>query len=90
MDPRDGAAREQARCYQNISLGGHAGDHDGTSDIAAAIDHALNETPTGFAIVVAVGNERDDKIHALKNLGPSGDLGAGIRCPGQQTRMATS
>ena len=56
----------------NISLGGHSGDHDGTDDIAAAIDEALTETPTGFAIVVAAGNERDKKIHARKDVAANG------------------
>ena len=43
----------------NISLASHYGDHDGTWIRRSAIDRLLDETPTGLAVVVGAGNERD-------------------------------
>ncbi len=54
----------------NLSLGGHSGPHDGTSNFEQAID-ALVDRP-GRAVVVAGGNEGDDKIHV------GGDIDAPI------------
>jgi len=45
----------------NLSLGGHAGPHDGTSLFEQMID-ALVDRP-GRAVVVAAGNEGDRRIH---------------------------
>lgn len=80
---RDKAQLADKPAVINISLGGHAGDHDGTDEIAAAIDQALNQTPTGFAVVVAGGNERDEDIHARKNLAANGTWELEFDVPGK-------
>lgn len=45
----------------NLSLGGHYGSHDGTSDEEQAIN-SFSQT-TGHSVVVAAGNEGSDAIH---------------------------
>lgn len=56
-------------CVVNLSLGGHAGPHDGTSLFEQAVDAFLDRP--GRAIVVAAGNEAQDDIH----------VGADVRGP---------
>ena len=48
-------------CVVNLSLGGHAGPHDGASLFEQAIDALVDRS--GRAIVVAAGNEAQEKIH---------------------------
>lgn len=45
----------------NLSLGGHAGPHDGTSLFETAVDATLDRA--GRAVVVAAGNEGGSRIH---------------------------
>jgi subtilisin family serine protease len=80
---REKAQRADQPAVINISLGSHAGDHDGTDDIAVAIDNALNETPIGFAVVVSAGNERDEEIHARKALAANGTWELEFDVPGK-------
>lgn len=55
------AEQEGYPAVVNLSLGGHSGPHDGTSNFERAID-ALVDRP-GRAVVVAAGNDGDRKIH---------------------------
>ena len=56
-------------CVVNLSLGGHAGPHDGTGLFEQAVDAFLDRP--GRAIVVAAGNEAGERIH----------VGADVRAP---------
>ncbi|MFC1499474.1 S8 family serine peptidase [Candidatus Zixiibacteriota bacterium] len=49
----------------NLSLGGHSGAHDGTSNYEMFLDGALG---TGQLIVAAAGNEGGDHIHSQTSL----------------------
>ncbi len=49
----------------NLSLGGHSGAHDGTSNYEQYLDAALG---TGRVIVAAAGNEGGDHIHSQTSL----------------------
>ena len=63
-------ARSQP-CVVNLSLGGHAGGHDGTTVTERAIDQMSG---VGKMVVVSAGNEGRDNIHASTTL--SNDAGA--------------
>lgn len=52
----------------NLSLGGDAGPHDGTSLEEIAIDNLCGAGKPGKAVVVAAGNNGDEKIHAQGEL----------------------
>ncbi|MDD8017021.1 MAG: S8 family peptidase [Bacteroidota bacterium] len=47
----------------NMSLGGHDGGHDGTTQEEISVDAELNGK-TGRQIIIAAGNEGSDSIHA--------------------------
>ena len=47
----------------NLSLGGQQGPHDGRSAEAAAIDELIGEDKIGKVVVVAAGNDGNDRIH---------------------------
>ncbi|NMC69616.1 MAG: TonB family protein [Myxococcales bacterium] len=51
-------------CVVNLSLGGQAGAHDGSSWLEQSIDAALSSGPAGRAVVVAAGNDGDGAVHA--------------------------
>jgi len=55
----------------NLSLGGHAGPHDGTSLFEQAIDRMVGSGKPGKAIVIAAGNDGEKKIHAGGNMSGS-------------------
>lgn len=54
----------------NISYGGHAGPHDGSSLIEAALDELLAKGPDRMAIVLAAGNARESMCHARRQVQP--------------------
>ncbi|MBA3438736.1 MAG: S8 family serine peptidase [Pyrinomonadaceae bacterium] len=64
----------------NMSLGGHAGPHDGTNDDERAIDNLVNEAP-GRAVCVAAGNEGDEAIHAGGNVPAGGEIELKLDAP---------
>lgn len=53
----------------NLSLGTHDGPHDGTGALDVAVDNSVDR---GKYVVVAAGNEGDDRIHAQASIAPSG------------------
>lgn len=55
----------------NMSLGGHLGAHDGTSEEELAVEDELNNK-VGRQIVIAAGNEGGDRIHADGTVTQSG------------------
>jgi len=57
-------------CVVNLSLGGQAGAHDGSSWLERAIDAALSSGPAGRAVVVAAGNDGDAAVHARLDAQP--------------------
>src|SRR5262249_17858392 len=50
---------------------------------AVVVNQVLAQTPTGFAVVVSAGNERDDKIHARKDVGGNGTWELAFEVPGE-------
>jgi subtilisin family serine protease len=56
-------------CVINMSLGAHAGPHDGTTLVERALDNAVSERP-GRAIVQSVGNYFDKRIHTSAGVRP--------------------
>ncbi|NNC06698.1 S8 family serine peptidase [Corallococcus exiguus] len=57
----------------NISLGANLGPHDGTSNLELAID-ALVSGKEGRAVVVAAGNESDERTHVQGTVPANGNL----------------
>jgi hypothetical protein len=54
----------------NISYGGHAGPHDGSSIIEAALDEVVDECKGNVALVLAAGNARRQRCHARREVRP--------------------
>ncbi len=58
-----------------VSLGTHAGPHDGSSIIEAAIDDLIEQTAVNsderLAVVIAGGNSRESRTHAKFSLAPN-------------------
>jgi hypothetical protein len=52
----------------NVSYGGHAGPHDGSSLIESALDELLKHGAGNMAIVLAAGNARESACHARRTL----------------------
>jgi TonB family protein len=68
-------------CVVNLSLGGQAGAHDGTSWLERAIDAAAWEGPGGRAVVVAAGNDADSAVHAVLDPGDAGSASTALVIP---------
>jgi len=62
----------------NLSLGGHADAHDGTDGLSETIEQ---ESGPGRIVVCAAGNEGDDDIHALVDLGEDDEVVLPFRVP---------
>jgi subtilisin family serine protease len=62
----------------NISLGGGLSARDGQEPLERDINALLRATPRGRAVVVAAGNEAEDRTHASADIAPA---------PGQRTRI---
>jgi Subtilase family len=54
----------------NISYGGQAGPHDGSSLIEGALDELIERRRNNFAVVLAAGNSRETACHAKRQLRP--------------------
>lgn len=72
------AAERKQPCVINMSFGTHEGARDGSSVLERALDRALtgpdgNPMP-GRAIVVAAGNEADQRRHSRKKISAGGKL----------------
>lgn len=66
----------------NLSLGGHAGPHDGTSEEAQAVDQVLSGgSAAGRAVVVAAGNSGNDQLHTSTSIAASTSETVGIDVP---------
>lgn len=77
LDLCERARDANRRLVVNLSLGGHFGAHDGTSDFEDELDEVSADYDV--PIVVAAGNERQDRIHA------SGVFASGRDQPGVWT-----
>jgi hypothetical protein len=71
-------AKYGARVVVNLSYGGHAGPHDGTSVLEDAIDDFLRRKRTQLNLarldlVVAAGNSRQSRMHASATIGSGGE-----------------
>jgi subtilisin family serine protease len=76
-------AEELARpCVVNLSLGGHFGPHDGTSNFDLALEGLLGP---GRAIVASAGNEGDKAIHISGRLAYPGSSAQFTFVPAEET-----
>lgn len=75
----DSVATARGQPYvANLSLGGHAGAHDGTALQELAIDFLVRPGEPGKAIVVAAGNERSGPPRHAEGEVLTGDLPDGV------------
>jgi len=76
-------AEELSRpCVVNLSLGGHFGPHDGTSNFDLALEGLLGP---GRAIVTSAGNEGDDRVHISGRLTHPGSTAQFTFIPEEET-----
>lgn len=61
-------------CVINMSIGNHAGPHDGTSNFDSACDTLMVYYPNKLLLVGAAGNEGEDKLHIDKTFTASDTL----------------
>jgi hypothetical protein len=62
------------RVVVNLSVGAHAGPHDGSTLLEQAIDEVIErERPENFAVVIAAGNSFEASGHAELALAPDSD-----------------
>lgn len=66
----DYADAEGKPCVVNLSLGNHAGPHDGTSTFDVIADRLQGP---GRLIVGSAGNHRSDRFHVMRTFGSAGD-----------------
>jgi subtilisin family serine protease len=67
------AAALQKPWVANLSLGGHAGAHDGTELEEVAIDNLVGQGKPGKSVVIAAGNDRSSEPrHAHANVNAGG------------------
>lgn len=68
----ESCAAKDADIVVNLSYGGYAGPHDGTSVLECAIDEFLRKHRKGrnFDLVIPSGNSRERQLHAKKKLIP--------------------
>ena len=71
---KDYAASVNKPCVINISIGGHEGPHDGTSDFDLSCDRIISETPRGLLLVGSASNYGNKKIHISKTISDSDNL----------------
>jgi hypothetical protein len=60
--------RPGAPLVLSISYGGHAGPHDGSSLIEAALDELVTQGAGNMAVVLAAGNARESACHARREV----------------------
>ncbi|MCR4404843.1 MAG: S8 family peptidase [Candidatus Acetothermia bacterium] len=76
-------AAEMGRpCVVNLSLGGHFGPHDGTSNFDLALEALLGP---GRVIVTSAGNEGDEPIHIAGKLAYPGSSAQFTFVPAEET-----
>jgi subtilisin family serine protease len=68
----------------NLSLGGHAGAHDGTALEEVAIDNLVGEGKAGKAVVIAAGNDRAGEPRHARATVNSGGLTLNLVIPDYQ------
>jgi Subtilase family len=73
--------QETGKLVISISQGTHAGPHDGSSMIEAALDELLQARPDDFVIVVGAGNARHSASHVCTVMQPGETIDLALRIP---------